>query len=212
MAFYLSNGWSLAQKLGSEAFVHLGNACKINLAAKGYINSIPPETNIVEVYTTLDLRYISENIECIKGTILFQAAMESWISWAYTESKMKIYKPRNFNEKWEKAFIHLNVTHDFKEYLHFYNDCRNPIVHSSKPDDLDKVAKIKSADLYAGFKASWQAKQALSLALDMPFDPNSWEIMCSNKDVILPNRLSELIDINDVKEQSFKRFQASLKE
>ena len=195
MAFFINNGWDVSHHHTHEAFIHLGKACNINLNAIKYIESIPDDTPIPYFLKSSNIilgEYNNESKQCIKATILFQAGMEAWISWAYTQEQLNIKKPRNFKDKWTKAFSHLNIDFDFSPYSDFYDNLRNPIIHPTTEQDIEKIAKIKSENVYRGFQAGWSATETLSAALGLPFDENSWEIMCEINGVVLPDKIKDL--------------------
>ncbi|MCH6233392.1 hypothetical protein [Cognataquiflexum rubidum] len=201
MAFFVTDGWSVAHHHIHEAFIHLGNACRINLDAMNYYKSISEDThpvNFLSISSELSGAYSIENKECIKATILFQAGMEAWISWAYTKHQLNIVKSRYFKQKWTDAYNHLAITYDFNPYSTFYDNFRNPIVHPSTNGDIDQIANIKSEDVYKGFQAGWDAMAKLSNGLGTPFELNSWDIMCNANGVILPNKISELGNIKGI--------------
>jgi len=198
VALSINNGWDVSHHHMHEAFIHIGQAYEFNRHMTNKYCDYENKLHWAEFLgTSVEVRqsFIAENKLSIKAIILFQAGMEAWISWAYTEPNLAGENiPRNFVQKWEVAFHTLNVNHDFNEYAEFYREVRNPTVHPSKQSDIEKVANIWFEPVYEGLRSGWQAMSELSAALGKPFDRNSWEIICNANNA--PNQIPDLIVSN----------------
>jgi hypothetical protein len=209
VAIYISNGWDVAHHHIGEGFIHLGQAYAHNrYATQKYLNY---EKNLrwTDCFgASMEVRqyFIAENKQSIKATILFQAGMEAWISWAYTKPQLSAVKvPKPFVSKWTKAFKQLGSEYDFSEYKKFYRKVRNPIVHPSKQSDIEKVASVWCKPVYEGLKAGWSAMSLLSAELGMPFDSNSWDTMCNITDTPKSIDYSEVSDLQLLEREMNKR-------
>ena len=171
MAIMIHDGWGVAHHHIHEALSHLGQACEFNKIATQKYCDYERHYNWQEYLSAsakVALTFNEENKQCIKATILFQAGMEDWISWAYTESKLlSIKPPKTFSEKWEKAFNCFGSNFDFEPYKKFYEDYRNPIVHPSSKVDVEVVASIWCKPVHLGLKAGWDSMSSLSTELGL---------------------------------------------
>lgn len=187
MALYINDGWDVAHHHMHEAFTHLGEACAYNKNACAKYMHFEKKFHWADLLgTSADVRvhFVAENKLSIKATLLFQAGMEAWISWAYTKSKLStIKKPGGFKCKWEVAFDHLGSQYDFGDYGNFYTHVRNPIVHPSNESDVEKVANVWCKPVYDGLKSGWSAMSALGAIVGFKPDDNSWEKMCDLNNV-----------------------------
>lgn len=181
MAIIINDGWDVAHHHIHEAFLHLGQAYSYNKHATQKYRRYEKDYHWAEYLGfSAEVRqlFIAENKLSIKATILFQAGIEAWISWAYTKPKLSaISTPRNFVIKWETAFSHLDSDYDFSTYADFYRQIRNPIVHPSNQSDVERVASVWCKPVHEGLKAGWTAMSVLSAELGYPFDENSWDRM-----------------------------------
>ena len=191
----ISDGWDVAHHHIHEAFGHLGQAYRHNTYAtqkyRDFEKTLSP-TGYLKASMEVRHYFNLENKESIKAVILFQAGMEAWISWAYTEDQLAIKPPYNVVDKWESAFTHVNKVYDFSGYATFYKETRIPIVHPSTQDDVKNVANVWCQPVHEGLKAGWSAMTALAAKIGQPVDGNSWDIMC---DV---NNAPKSINNNDV--------------
>jgi hypothetical protein len=199
MAIIISNGWDVAHHHIHEAFGHMGEACKTNLHATSEYRKIENSINwssCLAASGTMRSYFVNENKLAIKAIILFQAGMEAWISWAYTQGGLAGQTiPNNFVKKWEDAFTALGSSFDFSSYADFYRNYRNPSVHPSTQGDVEKVAAICSKPVHEGIKSGWQAMAELSHLLSVPFDSDSWETMCKINGVPSAEEISLLGDL-----------------
>ena len=211
MAFFINNGWDISHHHTHEAFMHLGEACVINLEAMSYYKAISkdvPTLHFLSISNRILGAYNMESKQCIKATVLFQAGMEAWISWAYTQDQLKIKKLGSFKEKWTKAFEYFKVDFDFSTYGDFYDNLRNPIIHPSTEKDIEKISKIQSKNVYKGFKAGWAATEALSTAMGRPFDKHSWDTICEGNGVVSSDKVEDLGELQTI----FKDLRQKLQE
>lgn len=182
MAFNINSGWDVAHHHIHEAFIHLGEAYKYNKQATekwGNFDSNFHWADLLVASGEVRQHFIVENKLCIKAVVLFQAGMEAWISWAYSEAPLNgLDKPRNFISKWDAAFKHFDHSYDFSKYSSFYKKIRNPVVHPSTKKDVELVSEIWFKPVYEGMQSGWAAMADLSSNLGQAFDSNSWEIMC----------------------------------
>ena len=182
MAIDITDGWDVAHHHIHEGLTHLGQAYRYNKQMTQKYLNYKDELSWVECFgASSEVRqcFVVESKESIKATILFQAGIEAWISWAYTKSQLSAVSiPNNFVSKWETAFNSLGKDYDFSEYATFYREVRNPIVHPSKQSDIEKVASVWCKPVHEGLKAGWSAMDALSEAFREPFDSDSWTQMC----------------------------------
>jgi hypothetical protein len=182
VAFNINSGWDVAHHHIHEAFIHLGEAYAHNRYATekwGDFDSNFHWADLLSASGEVRQHITAESKLCIKAVVLFQAGMEAWISWAYSENALKgLGKPRSFIPKWETAFKHLNHSYDFSDYSYFYKKIRNPVVHPSSQKDVESVSKIWFKPVYQGMLSGWEAMAALSHNLGRTFENDSWEVMC----------------------------------
>ncbi len=183
MAFMINNGWDVAHHHIHEGFKHLGEAYSYNKHATDKFQKYEDDLHWAKCLAAsgeVSQYYMHENKLSIKAVILFQAGLEAWISWAYTDPKLSgVTRPNKFVPKWETALKHLDIQHDFSIYSHFYRNVRNPVVHPSNSSDIETVSNIWFLPTYEGFQAGWLAMSKVSAGLDRPFDNDSWENMCN---------------------------------
>lgn len=209
MAIYISNGWDVAHHHIHEAFGHMGESCKVNLYAPNEYRKIENSIDwpsCLNASGTIRSYFVNENKMAIKAIILFQAGMEAWISWAYTQGGLAgITIPNNFVKKWEDAFTTLGSSFDFSNYALFYRNYRNPVVHPSSQDDVEKVSAIWSKPVYKGIMCGWESMAELSPLLSVPFDSDSWETMCKVNGVPNAEEISSLGDLIQFEKDLLKK-------
>lgn len=187
----INDGWDVASLLTHSAFDELGQADKIARFDVSQVDAIPPNQCFDLMSEAEYRRMPSLRIHLIKAVVLFQAGMESLVSYLSSKYPTQL-RGKNFFKQIENVL----PKDQTEAYFKFYGKVRVSIVHPTEIERIETIRDLQFIYVHQGLRYGWEIFSNLSAKLNERHDTNSWNIMCDLHHVIVDPTEENYPDFN----------------